>query len=194
MSTFAKWICILVLSLASIPSYAQFYIWGESINYEKEVANMDYKYCYKIDGYWRQTLIHYKMVDKASFDNKIEITNTNYYNEWQMYAIKISIDGRDTLFITEGDSSRITIAVDTIPQNMSFSIYSRPNRINVPITDFEVPSLITIIWGLPNDGQGVLTIRSKIELNQEDIDDIQQSVANGNRSAPDDYYFFISDM
>lgn len=193
MSTFAKWTCVLVLSFASIPTYAQFYIWGESVNYEKEIANMDFKYCYKIDGFWRKTLINYKMVDKAHFDNNIEIINTNYYNEYQLYAIIVNVDGEDTLLIEEGVSSRITLIVDTIPKNMSFLIFSRPNWISVPITDFEVPSQITILWGLPNEGQGVLTIRSKVELNQKDIENIRQSVENGNRIAPDDYYFYISD-
>lgn len=194
MNGYIKNVFTFILFTATIPAYAQFFIWGESVNYEKEVGNTEFCHCYKIDGYWRQTLIHYQMVDKAHFNNKIEIENSNYYKEWQMYAIKLSVDGKDTVLVTDSDSGVCTLIFDSIPFYLKLTIFSLPNGVYVPITDYEVPSRMSILWGQPNGGHGVLTIRSKVELNQKDIEVIRQSVANGSRWAPDYYYYFISDM
>ena len=189
-----KRVFTFILFIANVPAYAQFYIWGESVNYEKEVGNTEFRHCYKIDGCWRQTRIHYQMIDKTQFNNKIEIENSNYNKEWQMYAISLSINDKDTLLLVDSDSGVYTLDLDNIPSYLKLTIFPLPKGVYVPITDYEVPSRISILWGQPNGGHGVLTIRSKVELNQRDIDIIRQSVANGSRWAPDYYYYFISDM
>ena len=145
MNGYIKNVFTFILFTATIPAYAQFFIWGESVNYEKEVGNTEFCHCYKIDGYWRQTLIHYQMVDKAHFNNKIEIENSNYYKEWQMYAIKLSVDGKDTVLVTDSDSGVCTLIFDSIPSYLKLTIFSLPNGVYVPITDYEVPSRLSIL-------------------------------------------------
>ena len=163
------------------------------MNYAQEESNCDFKYCYKIESYWRQTQVYYQMVEKSNFNNRIEIINKNYNNDWMFYVIKIKIDNKDTLIITDSDSTKNTLFFDTVPTHMILYVSTRTDKIDVPITDDEVPSQITILWGKPNEGKGLLTIRSKIELNQKEIDTIRQAVSNGGHWAPDYYYYFISD-
>ncbi len=186
--------CIFAFCFATLSVNAQFYIWGESMNYVQEECNSDYKYCYKIEGCWRQTRVYYQMVEKSSFNNRIEIINKNYNNDWMFYVIKVKIDNKDTLIITDTDSTKNTIFFDTVPTHITLYVSTRTDKIDVPITNYEVPSQITILWGKPNEGRGVLTIRSKKELDQKEIDAIRQAASNGGCWAPDYYYYFISDM
>lgn len=177
------------------PATAQFYIWGESNNYQKDVGNPAFRYAYKIDGFWRQTYIYYEMVDRPHFNNEIEIVCTNYDTNWGFFPIRMNVDGKDTLVLLTNDSNVRILVFDTIPKQISLKIPTRSTKAYVPITEKEVPYKITILWGYSDGAEGVLTIRSKKKLDKKALLSIQRDISEGKQPAHhDNYYFFISEM
>lgn len=189
-----KCLCIFMFCIVGQSSHSQFYIYNESENYAREVGNAAFCHTYKIDGFWRQTYLYYEMVDKDHFDNKIEIVNKNYDNEWGFYCIQLHIDGKDTLILSTSDSNVCYVVLDSVPNNIAITILNRSNKkVYVPINKKEIPSKITILWGY-NDSHGILTIRSKRELDEKTIRSIQRDVSEGRHPYHfDEYYYFISD-
>lgn len=176
-------------------SYSQSYISDCSANYTKEADNPAFCHTYKVDGYWRQTYLYYEMVDKDHFDNKIEIVNKSYDNEWGFYCIQLHIDGKDTLILSTSDSNVCYVVLDSVPNNIAITILNRANKkVYVPINKKEIPSKITILWGY-NDSHGILTIRSKKELDEKTIRSIQRDVSEGRHPYHfDEFYYYISNM
>ena len=193
MSTFSRSFCFLICCLVGYPSYSQFYICDYSDNYSREKSNPAFCHTYKIDGYWRQTYLYYEMIDKAQFNNRIEIVNKRYDNEWGLYFIQLHIDNKDTLILATSDSN-VCLVLDSIPSQMALTLFGRPKKVQVPINEKEIPSKIIILWG-NNDSHGILTIRSKKELDEKTIRHIQREVSEGRHPIHnDDYYYFISEM
>ena len=196
MSTcLSRSLCLFICCLVGYPSYSQFYIWDCSDNYSREISNPAFCHTYKIDGYWRQTYLYYKMIDKAQFNNRIEIVNKRYDNEWSLYFIQLHIDNKDTLIFVTSDSNVCNFFLDSIPSQMALTLFDRPNtKVQVPINEKEIPSKIVILWGY-NDSHGIMTIRSKKELDEKTIRHIQREVSEGRHPIHyDDYYYFISEM
>lgn len=186
-----KSLCIIVFCIFGQSLHAQ-YIWEHSDNYPRELNNPEFCHTYKIDGYWSQTYIYYEMIDKNQFNNKIEIVNKSYGNEWGFYFIQLHIDQKDTLICATSDSSEYVSIRDSIPKHISLTIFGRSGKIQVPINEKEIPSKITILWG-NNDTHGILTIRSKRKLDEETILSIQRDVSVGRHPYHyDEYYYFIS--
>lgn len=186
-----KSLCIIVFCIFGQSLHAQ-YILEHSDNYPKELNNPEFCHTYKIDGYWSQTYIYYEMIDKNQFNNKIEIVNKSYGNEWGFYFIQLHIDQKDTLICATSDSSEYVSIRDSIPKHISLTIFGRSGKIQVPINEKEIPSKITILWG-NNDTHGILTIRSKRKLDEETILSIQRDVSVGRHPYHyDEYYYFIS--
>lgn len=189
-----KCFCFFLFCIVGQSSHSQFYICNESENYAREVGNAAFCHTYKIDGFWRQTYLYYEMIDKARFNNRIELINKSYENEEGFYIIQLHIDGKDTLIISTSDSNVCECVLDSLPDYMELTLFGRPNKkVQVPITQKEVPSKITILWGY-NDSHGILTIRSKRELDEKTIRSIQRDVSEGRHPYHfDEYYYFISD-
>lgn len=186
-----KSLCIIVFCIFGQSLHAQ-YILEHSDNYPRELNNPEFCHTYKIDGYWSQTYIYYEMIDKNQFNNKIEIVNKSYGNEWGFYFIQLHIDQKDTLICATSDSSEYVSIRDSIPKHISLTIFGRSGKIQVPINEKEIPSKITILWG-NNDTHGILTIRSKRKLDEETILSIQRDVSVGRHPYHyDEYYYFIS--
>ncbi len=135
------------------------------------------------------------MIDKAQFNNRIEIVNKRYDNEWSLYSIQLHIDNKDTLIFVTSDSNVCNFFLDSIPSQMALTLFDRPNtKVQVPINEKEIPSKIVILWGY-NDSHGIMTIRSKEELDEKTIRHIQREVSEGRHPIHyDDYYYFISEM
>lgn len=190
-----RYLLFIMFLFSWYPATSQFYIWGESNNYQKNVDNPAFCYSYKIDGFWRQTYIYYEMVDRAHFNNEIEIVCTNYDTNWGFIPIRMDVDGKDTLVLLYSDSNVCNLVFDTIPNYISLKIPTRSNKVYIPITEEEVPSKITILWGCSDGAEGVLTIRSKKELDRKTLLSIQRDISEGKQpDHHDSYYFFISEM
>lgn len=182
--------CLFMCFLVVYPSYSQFYICDYSDNYLREKSNPAFSHTYKIDGYWRQTYIYYEMIDKVQFNNRIEIVNKSYDNVWSLYSIQLHIDNKDTLILATSDSNICDLVLDSIPNQIKLTIFGRTSKVQVPINEKEIPAKIIILWGY-NDSHGILTIRSKKELDEKTIRYIQREVSEGRSPCHHDEYFFF---
>ncbi len=190
-----RYLLFIMFLFSWYPATSQFYIWGESDNYQKNVDNPAFCYTYKIDGFWRQTYIYYEMVDRSHFNNEIEIVCTNYDTNWGFFPIQMDVDGKDTLVLLTCDSNVRNLVFDTIPNYIYLKIPTRSNKVYIPFTEEEVPSKITILWGYTDGAEGVLTIRSKKKLDRKTLLSIQRDLSEGGQpDHRDNYYFFFSEM
>lgn len=190
-----RYLLFIMFLFSWYPATSQFYIWGESDNYQKNVDNPAFCYAYKIDGFWRQTYIYYEMVDRPHFNNEIEIECTNYDTNWGFFPIQMDVDGKDTLVLLTCDSNVRNLVFDTIPNYIYLKIPTRSNKVYIPFTEEEVPSKITILWGHTDGAEGVLTIRSKKKLDRKTLLSIQRDLSEGGQpDHRDNYYFFFSEM
>lgn len=174
-------------------SNAQYYIWGSSKNYDILRNDSAYCYIYKSESIYQPTQIYYEMCVKRSFLEEVYICNFDYNNNPISFGtLYITIDGQDTVvFIDTLGTAQIRLSRTT--QNFDIKTFTKPQGFHIPITDRYIPTKIKIVWGTLNDSASILTICSKVPLDDKKLTEISNTLFLGCPIDSDLFYYYFSD-
>lgn len=191
-----KCFCLFMVLVSNVIGGAETnaqYRWDYSKNYDSLRNDKIYSFCYKIESVYHPTQIYYEMSEKRHHKEEVAICNVDYNNNpiWPG-VLHITIDGQDSLvFIDTLGGANIWLPCTA--HNIKITISAKPQGFYIPITNSHFPSNIKIVWGAIDDRQTILTLCSKVPLEDEEIKDISNSLFLGNHIDSDLFYYYFSD-
>jgi hypothetical protein len=191
-----KRFCFFMILVASVIGCSETnaqYRWDFSKNYDSLRNDKNYSFCYKIESVYHPTQIFYEMRENGRLKEEVLFRNVDY-NDNPIYpgVLHINIDGHDTLVFTDtlGDAN---ICLPCTAQDIKISISAKPSGFYIPISNLHFPSSIKIVWGSVDDRPSILTLYSKVPLEDKELTEISNSLFLGSSIDSDLFYYYFSD-